>query len=169
VKAHIPLVVSDADLLRISVENPGWRIEREPNGELIVTPPTGAKSSTRNSRLTRLVDEWADAHDYVAFDSNGGFRLSDTSVLAPDASLIHKDAWSKLTEEEREGFYPGAPDVAVELCSYTDNPAELRVKLERLRDAGSSYVVLIDPYRGEIWTDGAVPADFDIDFEELLR
>jgi Uma2 family endonuclease len=169
VKAHIPLIASDADVLRISAENPGWRIERAANGELIMTPPTGAKSSEQNARLTRLVVEWAEAHDYVSFDSNGGFRLPDTSLVAPDASLVRKEAWRQLSEEEREGFFPGAPDVAVELCSYTDNPTELRAKLERLREAGSSYVVLVDPYQRTIWTDGTAPQAFDIDFEQLLN
>jgi len=168
VRAHIPLVASDADLLRISLQNPGWQFEREANGELIVTPPTGAETSRRNMRLARLIDEWAESHGFIAFDSNGGFRLPDTSVVAPDVSLVRKTAWDALTAKQREGFFPGAPEVAVELCSHTDNPAELRAKLERLREAGTTYVVLIDPYRETIWQEGTPPSAFDIDFRQLL-
>lgn len=92
-----------------------------------------------------MVDEWAEAHGYVSFDSNGGFRLPDTSVVAPDASLVTQASWDKLTAKQRERFFPGAPVVAVELCSDSDNPNDLRAKLERIRQAGASYVILIDP------------------------
>jgi Uma2 family endonuclease len=154
--------------MRISSENPGWRFERTRDGILTVTPPTGAATGKRNSRLTRMVDEWAEAHGYAAFDSNGGFRLPDTSVVGPDASLVTQESWDQLTAKQRERFFPGAPVVAIELCSDNDNPYELRAKLKRIRAAGASYVVLIDPYRSEIWTDGVPPQEFDLDFESLL-
>lgn len=165
----MPLVATDDDVLRTSAENPGWRIERDAGGALIMTPPTGAATSARNVRLTSMLFGWAEEHGYVAFDSNGGFRLPDTSIVAPDGSLITQASWEELTEKERERFYPGAPAVAIELCSYSNNPVELRAKLLRLRRAGTSYVVLVDPYRGTTWTDGAAPAGFDLDFERLLK
>lgn len=134
-----------------------------------MTPPTGIGTSRRNAVLTSIIHKWAEAHDYVAFDSSGGFRLPNKSIVAPDAALVTKETWASLTTEEREGFFPGAPAIAVELCSHTDEPLRLRAKLERLRRAGTSYVVLIDPYRGTIWTDGAAPAAFDVDFTQLLK
>jgi Uma2 family endonuclease len=168
--AQIPFgaPATDEELMRISARNPGWRVERAPGGDVLMTPPTGSESSRRNALLTRLLCEWAESHGYVAFDSNGGFRLPDTSVVAPDASLVPLEQWAALTIEQREGFFPDAPAVAVELCSQTDDPRELRAKLERLRRAGTSYVVLIDPYRAAIWTDGTPPADFSVDLKQLL-
>ncbi len=167
--ARVPILASDEDILRISAENPGWRTERAPNGQVTMTPPTGGISSKRNARLTRLVDEWAEKHGYIAFDSNGGFRLADSSIVAPDVALIPEAAWLTLGADEREGFLPLAPAVAIELCSKTDDPAVLRLKLERLREAGTSYVVLIDPYRKTIWTAGESPAAFDLDFSQVLN
>ncbi|MFY9884794.1 MAG: Uma2 family endonuclease [Candidatus Cybelea sp.] len=167
--ARVPLVASDADVLRTSTENPAWRVERDASGALIMTPPTGIETSKRNAALTSMIHEWAEAHDYVAFDSNGGFRLPNKSIVAPDAALVTKETWASLSAEERDGFFPGAPAVAVELCSHTDQPLRLRAKLERLRRAGTSYVVLIDPYQGTIWTDGTAPAAFDVDFAQLLK
>lgn len=166
--ARIPLVATDDDLMRISSENPGWRVERAANGLLTMTPPTGAASSKRNARLTHMFFEWAETHGYVAFDSNGGFRLPNMSVVAQDAALVTQESWDKLTAKQRERFFPGAPVVAVELCSDSDNPNDLRAKLQRIRRAGASYVVLIDPYRSELWTDGVPPEGFDLDFEPLL-
>ncbi len=167
--ARIPLSATDEDILRISSDNPGWRVERTADGVLTMTPPTGAASSNRNARLTHMVFEWAEPHGYVAFDSNGGFRLPDTSVVGPDASLVTQEAWDKLTPKQRERFFPGAPAVAIELCSDSDNPKDLQAKLERIRSAGAAYVVLIDPYRSKIWTDGTAPANFDLDFRVLFE
>ena len=116
-----------------------------------------------------MIDEWAEAHGYVAFDSNGGFRLPDTSVVGPDASLVTQESWEKLTAKQRERFFPGAPAVAIELCSDSDSPVELRAKLESIRRAGASYVVLVDPYRNTIWADGTPPANFDLDFRALFE
>ncbi len=116
-----------------------------------------------------MIHKWAEVNDYVAFDSNGGFRLPNKSIVAPDAALVTKEMWASLSAEQRDGFFPGAPAVAVELCSHTDQPLRLRAKLERLRRAGTSYVVLIDPYQGTIWTDGTPPIAFDLDFAQLLK
>jgi Uma2 family endonuclease len=167
--ARIPLFATDDDVMRISSANRGWRVERTADGVLTMTPPTGAASAKRNSRLTRMVDQWAESHGYVAFDSNGGFRLPDTSVVGPDASLVTQESWERLSPKQRERFFPGAPVVAVELCSDSDNPNELRTKLQRIRRAGASYVILIDPYRSTIWTDGTAPPNFDLDFRPLLE
>lgn len=166
--ARVPLVATDADVMRTSAENPGWRIERDARGALLMTPPTGATSSNRNARLTAMLHRWAEAHGYVTFDSSGGFRLPDTSVVAPDGALVLRDAWATLTTTEREQFFPGAPAVAIELASPSDDAGDLRAKLQRLRNAGTAYVVLVDPYRGEIWTEGDAPRDFNLDFAELL-
>jgi Uma2 family endonuclease len=166
--ARVPLVASDEDILRISAANPGWRVERDAVGAPIMTPPTGAATAGRNAWLTSMIFEWAKEHGYFAFDSNCGFRLADTSVVAPDAALITLKSWEELPADERERFFPGAPAVAVELVSPTDSLSDLRAKLVRLRRAGTSYVVLIDPYGGTIWTDGTPPPGFDLNFEPLL-
>lgn len=167
--AHIPLHATDADVWRISEANPGWRVERTPEGEITLTPPAGSASSHRNARLTSMLHEWAERHGYVAFDSSGGFLLSDGSIVSPDGALIPRATWDRLSEEDREGFIPMAPTVALELVSKTDNPAELRQKLARLRSDGTVYVVLVDPYHNDVWTDGERPDDFDLDFRPLLK
>lgn len=60
--------------------------------------------------------------------------------------------------------------VAIELCSDSHSPNELRAKLEHLRATGATYAVMIDRYHGEIWTDGTPPAAFNhLDFIALLN
>jgi Uma2 family endonuclease len=163
--ARVPIIATDEDVLRTTADNPGWKVERDANGQLTMSPPAGGRSSRRNSRLTRMLDEWAQRHDFASFDSSCGFRLPDSSIVSPAGALVPLERWRALEEEEREGFLPIVPTVAIELCS-TDDPRDLRRKLESIKNAGASYVVLI--YRNAIWEDGARPSHFDLDFTTLL-
>jgi Uma2 family endonuclease len=166
--AYVPLPAGDDDIVKISQRNPGWRVERTPSGEIVMTPPTGGASSRRNALLIHLVWEWCERNRYIAFDSNGGFRLPDSSVVAPDAAIVPVAQWETLTKKQREKFLPMVPAAAIELVSGTDNPSELREKLQTLQSFGTPYVVLLDPYRNEIWTGGEPPAGFDIDFRRVV-
>jgi Uma2 family endonuclease len=51
------------------------------------------------------------------FDSFGGFRLDDGSVLSPAASVLRLERWQALTQEQRRGFPPLCPDLVNELAS----------------------------------------------------
>jgi Uma2 family endonuclease len=168
VLAHVPLVATDADVLETAARNPGWRIERDADGQLLMTPPAGGQSSRRNARLTQMLQDWADRHHFISFDSSAGFRLPDSSIVAPDGALLLASAWSSLDEEQREGFVQLVPAVAIELRSRSDEPLDLQRKLEKMRSYGTAYVVLVDPYEKSIWTDGQAPEGFDVDFGRLM-
>ncbi len=156
------------DLIRVADANPGVRVELDADGELLMSPPAGSESARRNGRLTRRICEWADDHPYVAFDSSAGFTLPDGSIRSPDASLVAVGMWDALSQSERETFARLVPDVAIELVSPSDRPSDLRAKLAAFRSFGTSFVALIDPYRNELWTDGAPPEDFTVDLTEFL-
>jgi Uma2 family endonuclease len=51
------------------------------------------------------------------FDSSGGFRLDDGSVLSPAASVLRLERWQALTQEQRRGHSPLCPDLVIELAS----------------------------------------------------
>jgi Uma2 family endonuclease len=86
-------------------------------GQLIVSPGAGGKTGRRNSRLTRILDEYAETYGYVSFDSSTGFHMPDDDTPGPDGALITKERWNQLTEAEKEGLPPLVPDVVVELRS----------------------------------------------------
>jgi Uma2 family endonuclease len=73
--------MSDEELMRFCAENDFLRVERDANGEILVMTPAGSKTSRMNSRITRLLDEWAEQDGRgIAFDSNGGFSLPRRSL-----------------------------------------------------------------------------------------
>jgi Uma2 family endonuclease len=167
--ARISIGATKDDVRRLSSENPGWRVELEPDGTLTISPPAGYASGVRYAVLTAKMQFWGESHGYIVGDSSGGVALPNGAVVAPDTTLIAADRWRQLSLEEREDFVPIVPDVAVELVSKTDRPAETRRRLQGLRSQGILFVVMIDPYRDEVWTDGTAPEDFPTDFNDVIH
>jgi Uma2 family endonuclease len=138
--------MSDEDLMRFSAANDALRVERDANGEILVMTPAGSKTSRMNSRITRLLDEWAETDGRgIAFDSNGGFNLPDGSVRAADAAWVHKSRWDALSDADQARFSPICPDFIIELRSPNDSLTELKQKMEQWLANGVQLGWLIDP------------------------
>ena len=65
------------------------------------------------------------------------------TVRAPDVSFVSRER-AEATAEER-GFFPGAPDLAVEVISPNDRYSEIEEKVSDWLRAGTQMVVVIDP------------------------
>ena len=140
--------MSDEDLLRFCAMNELLRIEREPNGELLIMSPTASSTGQINFRLCRLLDEWAEADGRgVGFDSNAGFTLPDGSMRSPDAAWVELSRWKALTRAEQDRFAPLCPDFIVELLSPSDHLNTLHRKMQHWIDNGAKLAWLIDPIR----------------------
>ena len=94
------------------------------------------------------------------FDSSGGFRLPDGSVLSPDAALVRLDRWQALTPVQRRGFPPLCPDLVVELASTTDQGPRgaeaLRRKMDLYQANGAQlgWLLLPEERAVELWRGG---------------
>ena len=77
--------------------------------------------------------------------SETGFILDTApdTVRAPDVSFVSRERAEAIAEER--GFFPGAPDLAVEVVSPNDRDRELREKVSDWLRAGTQMVVVIDP------------------------
>ena len=76
-----------------------------------------------------------------------GFKLgSDPDhVRAPDAAFVRRER--ATAARETPGFFPGPPDVAVEVISPTDLYTEVEEKVAGWLDAGTLAVIVVDPRR----------------------
>lgn len=138
--------MSDLDLMRFCAANETLRVEREPNGEILVMTPAGNKTSRMNSRITRLLDEWAEADGRgIVSDSNGGYTLPDGSMRAPDAAWVANSRWQALSEEDQARFSPLCPDFVIELRSPSDSLRDLQAKMAQWTANGAQVAWLIDP------------------------
>jgi Uma2 family endonuclease len=122
-------------------------------------------------RLADFIDE-LDLGAYGGFE--GGFRLASDpdTVRAPDFWFIRKDRI--LPEGLPDAFWPGAPDLAVEVLSPTDRSGDIADRSRDYFAAGVRLVWLLDPRAkaAAAFPDGRMPyfvlSDGELDGEDVL-
>jgi len=138
--------MTDEELMRFCAVNDDLRVEREPNGEILVMTPANIKTSSMNSRINRLLDEWAEADGRgIVSGPDGGYTLPDGSMRAPDAAWVANRRWQALSKEDQGRFAPICPDFVIELRSPSDKLPQARVKMEQWIANGAEVAWLIDP------------------------
>jgi len=146
---------------RVCQVNPEAVLELTAEGHLIVMTPTGGETSSRNGQLLYQLQVFCRRQKcWRLFDSSGGFRLPDGSVLSPDAALVLEDRWQALSPEQRRSFPPLCPDLVVELVSPSDEGPRgvtaLRRKMDQYQANGARLGWLLLPQERavEIWRGG---------------
>ena len=146
---------------RVCQVNPEAVLELTAEGHLIVMTPTGGETSSRNGQLLYQLQVFCRRHKgWRLFDSSGGFRLQDGSVLSPDAALVLEDRWQTLSPEQRRSFPPLCPDLVIELASPSDEGPRgitaLRRKMAQYQANGARLGWLLLPQERavEIWRGG---------------
>ena len=95
-------------------------------GELVASP-TGFEHGYLALRLASAIMAFALKHRLgVALDSSTGFRMKSGDCLSPDVSFVRRE---RLGKELTQKFFPGAPDLAVEVLSPGESLAAMEEKL----------------------------------------
>lgn len=81
----------------------------------------------------------------AVFAAETGFRLASSpdTVRAPDVAFVRQERIEAVGDVE--GYWPGAPDLAVEVVSRHDLYTELEGKVIDWLEAGARMVVVINP------------------------
>ena len=184
---HFPAdeALTDERLLKLSAANGDLRLERSPEGDLIVMAPAGSESSHRNANITfQLYAWWRQHREGKVFDSSGGFSLPNGAVRAPDAAWVSDEQLSRLTSEEFKSYPPLCPDFVIELRSASDSLRESKEKVQEYLENGAKLGWLIDPQGKRVFvytpegseelkgpeTVSAAPLlDFELDMLELWK
>ncbi|MCX7993463.1 MAG: Uma2 family endonuclease [Fimbriimonadales bacterium] len=83
-----------------------------------------------------------------AFDSSTGFRMKQGNIRSPDLSVMDV---SRLPEGQPSAdFADGAPDLAVEIVSPSENLKDLMQKVFEYFEAGAREVWLLFPERKQV-------------------
>ena len=115
-------------------------------GELVSMAPSVALPSVVSGTAAIVIGSYVLRHKLgIIGTAEGGFVLSTEpdTVRAPDV-------WFVRTERVPAGripqtFWPGAPDLAVEVLSPSDRFADVLQKAQDYLDAGTRLVWVIDP------------------------
>ncbi len=149
--------VTTADQLLV-LRDPGWRHELW-RGELRRMSPAGHWHSSLALRLGAMLEVHARRQRLGrVYGADGGFQVATDpdTVLAPDVAFVRRD---RLPPSGGRGFFPGAPDLAVEVRSPDDSRRELADKVATWLAHGSQEVWVVDPKRRTlaVHRDGTAP------------
>ena len=121
----------------------GFRYELV-RGELVKMPPAGAMHGSVESRIDGSLGPYVRSLRLgEAFGSDTGFQLAPDHVLAPDASFVSQSRIPASGLPER--FFPGVPDLAVEVISPSEREGHISEKIDDYLQYGCKMVVVIRP------------------------
>src|SRR5947209_4499261 len=117
------------------------------DGKLVMSPKNDSYHGQICSRLLAALVNFNRAHRLgVVWDSSTGFWMYNRNCRAPDISFIPRARLDKLGfKPSTRKFFPGAPDLAVEVLSPNNTRPEID---ERLRDffaSGTQLAWVINP------------------------
>jgi Uma2 family endonuclease len=115
------------------------------DGVLVEMEPPGGEHGYVASRIGRLLTSHVDEADGVVFTSEVGFLLASDpdTVRGPDVSFV---AATRIPETGiPRGYWPGPPDLAIEVVSPNDRRSDVEGKALRWLEAGTRAVVVLDP------------------------
>jgi Uma2 family endonuclease len=132
-------------------------------GQLRAVSPAGWQHGMVAARLHRLLAAHVAANGLgETFVAETGFLIArdPDTVLAPDVSFV---AEARLGAIAAAGFFPGAPDLAVEVRSPDDSRRQLAEKARLWLEHGCRMVVVLDPAArsAAIHRPGAAPEEVD--------
>jgi len=138
--------MTDEEFAEFCAEHPDLFFEMTAEGDIIVMPPTYSVTGTRNSRISRHLDVWAEQDGRgLACDSSTGFVLPNGARRSPDCSWILKTRINQLDPANRGKYWRLCPDFVIELQSSSDRPRLLREKMQEWVANGAQLAWLIDP------------------------
>ncbi len=130
----------DADLIAaldlIKMPDDGYRHELV-RGELIQVPFLGQRRGRIVAKVTTHLWNHVEAERLGQALARTGYLLESNpdTVRAPDASFISRERLDEIGETD--GYWPGAPDLVVEVISPNDRYTDVEAKVSEWLEAGT--------------------------------
>jgi Uma2 family endonuclease len=144
-----PILIEDRlytseELLEISRDTS--RVYELKKGKMTIMSPAGRNHGKLALRIGARIQLFVDENDLgEAYAAETGFKLETDpdTVLAPDVGFVAKQ---RLPDSENtSGFFPGPPDLAVEIVSPGDRAGQVQTKVQEWLTHGTKLVWIIEP------------------------
>jgi Uma2 family endonuclease len=139
-----PAKITTADEL-YQMPDDGMRYELV-RGELRQMNPAGNQHGDITVRITWRLAQYVETNRLgKVFAAETGFRIGTDpdTVRAPDVAFVARSRVEQVGPVE--GFWPGAPDLAVEVVSPSDRYTDVEGKAMDWLAAGARMVLVVDP------------------------
>ena len=116
------------------------------NGELVMSPKNNFYHGDICSRLSAALVTYAHRHKLGAIlDSSTGFWMNNRNCRAPDISFVSRARLQALGfKRATNTFFPGAPDLAVEILSPNNTRSEMNERSKDFLESGTRLAWIID-------------------------
>ncbi len=132
------------DLLTLADDENHYELVR---GDLMMMSPASPGQGRYASRLDRALGQYVDDHDLgEVYTAEPGFELQpepEPVVRAPDLAFVCKERIPPL--DQQAGFWPIAPDLAVEIISPSETAVMVQAKVQDYLEAGVRLIWLVYP------------------------
>ena len=133
----------------IEMPDDGYRHELV-RGELIQMAPPGLSHGRFAGHFVHSL--WSHIEDMSlgrVYPETGYLLGSNPdTVRAPDASFISRERLDEIGETD--GYWPGAPDLVVEVISPNDRYTDVEAKVAEWLEAGTRMVIVVNPRRRSV-------------------
>ena len=129
----------------LSLPDDGLRYELV-EGELRQMSPAGHDHGRITMRLASPLAQHIEENglgEVYAAETGFMLRTNPDTVRAPDIAFIKQERVDQVGEPK--GYWPGAPDLAVEVISPNDKVSEIEEKVKEWLEAGTSLVWIVSP------------------------
>jgi Uma2 family endonuclease len=141
VPASAPLLTAD-EFARIPDDDYRYELVE---GRLVRMSPPGSRHAAVAARLCAMLAPHAQTHNLGVVFGPGGFKLASSpdTVREPDVAFVRRERIPRTGVPE--GFWPGPPDLAVEIQSPGDRAREIESKIDQYLQCGVRLVWVVDP------------------------
>jgi Uma2 family endonuclease len=117
------------------------------NGELVMSPKNTFQHEQICGRLYFALESFNRMHRLGAVSgSSMGFWMKNRNCRAPDVSFVPKERLLRLGfKPDAKFFFPGAPDLAVEVLSPSNTRAEIDERLRDFFGSGAQIAWVVHP------------------------
>jgi Uma2 family endonuclease len=117
------------------------------DGALVMSPKNDFFHGRICTRLSAALHHFVVEHRLGAvLDSSTGFWMKNRNCRAPDISFITRERLTRLGfKPSTRKFFPGAPDLAVEILSLNNTRAEIDKRLSDFFASGTQLAWIINP------------------------
>lgn len=143
-----PQVMTAEELL--ALPNDGFRYELI-QGELRRMSPAGHRHGRLVLNITTPLDQHVRDNELgAAYAAETGFLLTidPDTVRAADVAFVRQERVDEVGDTD--GYWPGAPDLAIEVVSPNDLYTEIEEKVIDWLEAGTRMVVIVNPRKRSV-------------------
>lgn len=119
-------------------------------GRVVRMSPAGSRHAVLATQIAALLHAYTTSHRLGAVMTPGGFKIASDpdTVREPDVAFVHKRRIPATGVPD--GFWPGPPDLAVEIKSPGDRGSKIRAKIRDYLTHGVILVWVVDPKAGTV-------------------